>query len=115
MFIKGMGDPLELRDVAFPNTSDMGYADLKIQKQETGQMNGGASHSIQQFRRNDIPFWYVKLIILCIILSLVLLNILKCQQLFEYSGDLLTSQKLPMTGISPQMKVKGPIQCDNSG
>lgn len=41
-----MGNPLELRDVAFLNTSDMGYANLKIQKQETGQMSVGASHSI---------------------------------------------------------------------
>lgn len=46
IFIKGIGDSLELREVGFLKKSDMGYADLKIQKQKSGQMSVGASHSI---------------------------------------------------------------------
>lgn len=41
-----MGDSLGLREVAFLKRSDMGYADLKIHKQETGQMSDRATHSI---------------------------------------------------------------------
>lgn len=41
-----MGDSLELREATFLWRSDMGYTGLKIEKQETGQMSVGASHSI---------------------------------------------------------------------